>query len=177
LRLHRLQRSDYWRNDGGELDPSARIRDEAICALVGISSRVDVTDPLQRDVLRFEQREGMLRNILTREVPGRAAESGQRVLDEVLPRIGFTRDDIAAWIWHSGGRKVLEALQRQIGLDAGQLRWSADVLRELGNVSSACVYFVLEAALRGGAAPGWWWMSSFGAGFTCHGALLEVRAA
>jgi hypothetical protein len=22
--------------------------------------------------------------------------------------------------------------------------------------------------------PGLWWMSSFGAGFSCHGALLEV---
>jgi alkylresorcinol/alkylpyrone synthase len=119
----------------------------------------------------------MLRNILTREVPERAAQSAQRVVDDLLRRTGFTREDIAAWIWHSGGRKVLEALQREIGLDAGQVSYSADVLRDLGNVSSACVYFVLDAALRGGAAPGWWWMSSFGAGFTCHGALLEVRAA
>jgi len=26
----------------------------------------------------------------------------------------------------------------------------------------------------GGARRGWWWLSSFGAGFSCHGALLEV---
>jgi alkylresorcinol/alkylpyrone synthase len=24
------------------------------------------------------------------------------------------------------------------------------------------------------AEGGWWWMSSFGAGFSCHGALLAV---
>ena len=24
------------------------------------------------------------------------------------------------------------------------------------------------------APGGWWWLSSFGAGFSCHGALLEV---
>jgi alkylresorcinol/alkylpyrone synthase len=51
------------------------------------------------------------------------------------------------------------------------------VLRDYGNVSSACVYFVLKAALKDRAPPGWWWMSSFGAGFSCHGALLEVREA
>lgn len=30
-------------------------------------------------------------------------------------------------------------------------------------------------ALDLGSAPdGWWWVSSFGAGFSCHGALLRV---
>jgi alkylresorcinol/alkylpyrone synthase len=33
---------------------------------------------------------------------------------------------------------------------------------------------VLRAALDGDAPGGLWWMSSFGAGFSCHGALLEV---
>jgi alkylresorcinol/alkylpyrone synthase len=37
------------------------------------------------------------------------------------------------------------------------------------------VYFVLEAALKDQARGGWWWMSSFGAGFSCHGALLAVE--
>ena len=48
------------------------------------------------------------------------------------------------------------------------------MLRVYGNMSSAFVYFVLQAALTDNAEPGWWWMSSFGAGFSCHGALLEV---
>lgn len=135
------------------------------------------TEPRQRDALRFEQRNGMLRNVLTPEVPELAAEHAQRVLDRVLLQQGLTRESISAWIWHSGGTKVLKALERRIGLSPAQLRWSADVLREYGNVSSACVYFVLEAALADGAPPGWWWMSSFGAGFSCHGALLHVAAA
>jgi alkylresorcinol/alkylpyrone synthase len=33
----------------------------------------------------------------------------------------------------------------------------------------------LDAALADRAAGGWWWMASFGAGFTCHGALLAVE--
>ena len=42
-------------------------------------------------------------------------------------------------------------------------------------MSSAFVYFVLDAALAGKAPGPWWWLSAFGAGFSCHGALLRVR--
>ena len=57
---------------------------------------------------------------------------------------------------------------------AEAFRYSAAMLREYGNLSSAFVYFVLEAALADDAPGGWWWLSSFGAGFSCHGALLRV---
>jgi 3,5-dihydroxyphenylacetyl-CoA synthase len=133
-----------------------------------------ITDPTQRDALRFEQRGGMLRNILTLPVPRMAGEHARRVLDEVLQREDLERGEIDAWIMHAGGRKVLSELQGAIGLSAHDIRWSGDVLRQFGNLSSPFVLFVLKAALEGRASPGWWWMSSFGAGFSCHGALLRV---
>lgn len=136
-----------------------------------------IIDPALRDTLRFEQREGMLRNILMPEVPELAAAAAERVLDDVLRDHDLTRESIGSWIWHAGGRKVLEALQRRIGLEAEQVALSARVLRDYGNVSSPCVYFVLKAAIADRARAGWWWMSSFGAGFSCHGALLQVRGA
>ncbi len=122
----------------------------------------------------FEQREGMLRNILGREVPGLAAERAQELLDKVLARAGLGTGDIATWIFHAGGRDVLHALERRIGIGRDDFRYSAAMLREYGNLSSAFVYFVLEAALADDAPGGWWWLSSFGAGFSCHGALLKV---
>lgn len=69
---------------------------------------------------------------------------------------------------------MLLALERELGLNAEDFRYSAATLREYGNLSSAFVYFVLEAALADAAPAGWWWLSSFGAGFSCHGALLRV---
>jgi alkylresorcinol/alkylpyrone synthase len=131
-------------------------------------------NPDEREALRFEQRSGMLRNVLTRPVPKLAAAHAERVLDDVLGRADIDRDEIAAWVWHAGGRDVLLALRNRLGLSEEQTRYSAGVLREFGNLSSAFVYFVLEAALADRARGGWWWMSSFGAGFSCHGALLEV---
>jgi alkylresorcinol/alkylpyrone synthase len=131
-------------------------------------------EPREREALMFEQRQGMLRNILTRAVPGLAAQYAQRVLDPVLQRAGLDISQIDAWIMHAGGRDVLLSLQQRLGLNAQDLRYSAATLREYGNLSSAFVYFVLRAALADGARGGWWWLSSFGAGFSCYGALLQV---
>jgi alkylresorcinol/alkylpyrone synthase len=136
---------------------------------------VSLTNPESREALRFEHRAGMLRNVLTRAVPRLAAEHVDQVLTSALLRAGVRRKEISAWIMHAGGRDVLLALQDRLDLDSNALSYSRDALRRIGNLSSAFVYFVLDAALRDDAPGGWWWMSSFGAGFTCHGALLAVE--
>jgi predicted naringenin-chalcone synthase len=176
----------YLDNDPGVLISACLFGDGAGAAVLsreaapaGRSIRwIDSTsliEPEQRAALMFEQRGGMLRNILTREVPGLAAEYAQRVLQTVLGRAGLGAADLDAWIMHAGGRDVLQALECRLALVPDDLRYSAAMLREYGNLSSAFVYFVLEAALLDDAPGGWWWMSSFGAGFSCHGALLQVR--
>ena len=43
------------------------------------------------------------------------------------------------------------------------------------NFGGPSVFHGLEAALAESAPGGYWWMSSFGAGFSCHGALLAVE--
>src|SRR5450631_1734277 len=133
-----------------------------------------LVNPAERNALLFETQGGMLRNILTRPVPRLAADHAKQVLHMVLDEANLAPTDISAWIMHAGGRDVLIALQNKLELTIADLRYSASMLREYGNMSSAFVYFVLQAALADNAAPGWWWMSSFGAGFSCHGALLKV---
>jgi alkylresorcinol/alkylpyrone synthase len=117
----------------------------------------------------------MLRNILSPQVPGLAAEQAERVLDQVLSRAELAKRDVSAWIFHPGGRDVLAALRQRLGLSDTDLRWSAAVLNEFGNLSSASVFFVLQAAIADSAPGGFWWLSSFGAGFSGHGALLRVQ--
>ena len=136
-----------------------------------------LTNPAERQALRFEHRTGLLRNILTRQVPALAAQHAEIVLNDALNRCGVRREEIRGWILHAGGRDVLLALAERFGLRAEELKYSREALRRYGNLSSAFVYFVLDAALGAAAPGGWWWMSSFGAGFTCHGALLAVESA
>jgi alkylresorcinol/alkylpyrone synthase len=131
--------------------------------------------PEDRERLRFEQKNGLLRNILTPEVPALAAGIVGAVLSDTLARNDVARSHIKGWILHPGGRDVLLALREKMGLSSHDVRWSEGVLREHGNMSSPSVLFVLQAALADGVPGGLWWMTSFGAGFSCHGALLEVE--
>ena len=131
--------------------------------------------PDKRDTLRFGHKNGMLRNILLPEVPQIVGDEAAKLLAGALASAGVKRDRIAGWIFHAGGRDVLSALRDKVGLTESDVRHSAAVLREFGNISSPTVLFVLEAALNDTVPDGLWWMSAFGAGFSCHGALLEVK--
>lgn len=176
----------YLDNDPGVLISASLFGDGAGASILSRSAaggqrRIEwkhtgsLLDPDQRCALRFEQRDGMLRNILTRAVPQLAAKYAGEVLDCVLARARVDRTEIRAWILHAGGRDVLLALQRRFDVAEDDFRYSAAILNEYGNLSSAFVYFVLQAALADDAQGGWWWLSSFGAGFSCHGALLQVE--
>ena len=176
----------YLDNDPGVLISACLFGDGAGAAVLALEpgrvgrrmawkESTSLIEPGERRALMFEQRDGMLRNILTRAVPALAADYAQRVLGTVLERAGLNPGDVGTWLMHAGGRDVLQALEKRLELQPVDLRYSAAMLREYGNLSSAFVYFVLEAALADDAAPGWWWLSSFGAGFSCHGALLEVQ--
>ena len=121
--------------------------------------------PEKRDLLRFETRNGKLRNLLDRSVPGEAAAAVATLFaDERGARPG-------AVLVHPGGRDVLEAIEPV--LPEYSLAESRAVLQAHGNMSSPSVLFVLEEYLRhhqGG--NGDVWLASFGAGFSAHSCRL-----
>jgi alkylresorcinol/alkylpyrone synthase len=124
--------------------------------------------PEDRDKLRFEQRDGKLRNLLHRTVPGLAAGAVGRLWEERGPR------PVSRVVAHPGGRDVLEAIGRVVAPHS--LEASARTLRDFGNMSSASVLFALEETLRGPAPAqcGDFWLVSFGAGFSAHSCRLGV---
>lgn len=71
------------------------------------------------------------------------------------------------WAVHAGGRTVLDAVEQGIGLGAEALSHSRDVLREIGNVSSATLPHVL-ARLMGSGAKGPGMAMAFGPGLSAE---------
>ncbi len=128
----------------------------------------------ERETLRFSHQNGMLRNVLLPQVPEVAGEIAGKLFSESLIEAGVDRKQVTGWIMHTGGRDVILAMRKNLDLSAEDVRHSSSVLREFGNISSPTVYFVLDRALNDAVPDGLWWMSAFGAGFSCHGALLEV---
>ena len=128
--------------------------------------------PADRDRIRFELRDGKLRNLLDAAVPALAAGAVSRLLATEQARPGARA--ISRVITHPGGRDVLNALEA--ALPDYSLAASRRVLRDYGNMSSPSVLFALEEAMRDGQpdASGDWWLVSFGAGFSAHGCRFGV---
>jgi predicted naringenin-chalcone synthase len=174
----------YFDNDPGVLISACLFGDGAGAAVLSRepanSHRLEwkhcgtLLKPADRDLLRFEHRDGMLRNILTPAVPALAGLNAKRLFDDVMTEARISPSEVKAWALHPGGRDVLVALRNALELSEHDTRWSEAVLDKYGNLSSASLYFVLKTALADSAPPGYWWLSSFGAGFSCHGILLEA---
>jgi len=134
-----------------------------------------VTLPKYREQLRYTSQGGRLRNVLTRNVPVIGAKAVAQVVQRLLERHGLTQDAIDWWVVHPGGTQVLNAVQRQIGLAPERLRFSYEVFRNYGNMSSPSVMFVLDRILREAKpkAGDMGLLLSFGAGFTAFASLVE----
>lgn len=61
---------------------------------------------------------------------------------------GIDRECIRSWVCHPGGPKVLDAFEETLGLQPADLALTRRSLREVGNMSSASVLFVLEDTIR-----------------------------
>jgi len=133
------------------------------------------TLPKYREQLRYTSQGGRLRNVLTRNVPIIGAKAVAQVVRRLLDRHGLAQEAIDWWVVHPGGTQVLNAVQRQIGLAPEKLRFSYEVFRNYGNMSSPSVMFVLDRILREARPKSGdtGLLLSFGAGFTAFAALVE----
>lgn len=101
---------------------------------------------------------------LSGEVPGRiqralAIEAGRNDGGGLMR--GLRPDELAVWAVHAGGRTILDAVEKGLGLGPDALAGSRAVLNDCGNMSSATLMFVLARLLEerrrgtlGGGLPG-----------------------
>jgi alkylresorcinol/alkylpyrone synthase len=76
----------------------------------------------------------------------------RRDIDCFLSGHSLERSRIARWVAHTGGPRVLRAVEDALELPTDALRRSWRSLRQLGNLSSASVLFVLADLLEAGEA-------------------------
>jgi len=81
---------------------------------------------------------------LSPAVPDVLARHARPVVEQLLSRNGLAVEDVAGWAVHPGGRRIVEVVGEVLGLGEADLAPSYDVLRDVGNCSSATVLLVLE---------------------------------
>lgn len=131
--------------------------------------------PDTENVMGWDISESGFKIVLSARVPDMVRKHLREDLDAFLVSHDLTRRDIGGWIFHTGGPKVLEAVEDALALHNGELEISWDALRRTGNLSSASVLVVLEEVMkRRRPEPGTWSiLAAMGPGFCSEMVLLR----
>ena len=104
---------------------------------------------------------------LSGEVPGRIAAGLADETTRVALTGGVTPAAVDAWAVHAGGRSILDAVEKTLGLGSDALADSRAVLTDHGNMSSATLMFVLARMMARRPATGV--ALAFGPGLAAEG--------
>ncbi|GAC1358607.1 MAG: 3-oxoacyl-[acyl-carrier-protein] synthase III C-terminal domain-containing protein [Acidobacteriaceae bacterium] len=85
--------------------------------------------------------------VLSAEIPDIVNKYLRSNVDEFLSDNDLSVQEICSFIFHSGGPKVLEAMESSLELPPNALASSWESLRDVGNLSSASVLSVMEDCL------------------------------
>jgi predicted naringenin-chalcone synthase len=130
--------------------------------------------PEHREDIRYVYKDGRLHNQLSTALPRYVKTAVAHIVENLLKAGRLTMDDIRHWAFHTGGEKIIHAIQEGLGLSEEQLRATRAVLADYGNMSSPTVWFVLRQIIEEGMEYGdWCIMAAFGAGLSAHGYLLR----
>lgn len=109
---------------------------------------------------------------LSGQVPAEIAKAMKEAGREIT--LGEDPVTVDLWAVHPGGRTVLDAVEKGLGLGANALRHSRNVLAHYGNMSSATVMFVLASILREARSGERGCAMSFGPGVTAETMLFHA---
>uniref|UniRef100_A0ACD5Z1D1 Uncharacterized protein n=1 Tax=Avena sativa TaxID=4498 RepID=A0ACD5Z1D1_AVESA len=119
---------------------------------------------------------------LNRDVPVVISKNILSALVDAFAPMGITDWNSIFWVAHPGGAAILDMVEAQACLDKKRMRATRHILSEYGNMSSACVLFILDeirkrSAQEGMATTGegmdWGVLFGFGPGLTVETVVLR----
>ncbi len=112
-------------------------------SIVGFASRV-VTEAIDAMKFVWDDGQGKFNFILAQDIPYVVGANTEEVIDRLLGNAGLRRSEVAHWIVHSGGKKVIDSVKINLGLTTHDLRHTTSVLRDHGNMSSGSFLFSFQ---------------------------------
>ncbi|CAN1839111.1 Chalcone synthase 1 [Linum perenne] len=160
---------------GSDPDPS----EQPIFSLVSAAQTIL---PDSEGAIDGHLREAGLTFHLLKDVPGVISKNIEKSLVEAFEPIGISDWNSLFWIAHPGGPAILDQVEQKLGLKLEKLRATREVLKEYGNMSSACVLFIMDEMRRTSAVEGmstagegleWGVLFGFGPGLTVETVVLH----
>ncbi|KAL8048372.1 hypothetical protein ABFX02_07G059900 [Erythranthe guttata] len=176
----------------------ALFADGAAAVVVGSDAAAGVERPLFQIISTAQtllpESEGCIQGHLTdcgmmveleKDVPELISKYIGASLSEAFDPLGISDWNSIFWIVHPGGRAILDDVEAELALEPEKLRLSRRVLSEYGNISSACVLFIMDEMRKSSAEEGlsstgegldWGVMFGFGPGITVETVVLRSVA-
>ncbi|KAM5569818.1 polyketide synthase 5-like [Rosa sericea] len=119
---------------------------------------------------------------LLKDVPELISKNIEKCLNEAFKPLNITDWNSLFWIAHPGGPAILDQVEAKLGLKPEKLEATRHILSEYGNMTSACVLFILDEVRRKSAENGhkttgegleWGVLFGFGPGVTVDTVVLH----
>ncbi|KAJ7965547.1 Chalcone synthase [Quillaja saponaria] len=124
---------------------------------------------------------GIIFNLVDK-VPVLIGNNIENCLEEAFGSLGISNWNSLFWVAHPGGPAILNQIEEKLKLKEEKLKASRHVLSEYGNMSSACVFFILDEMRRRSKEEGkittgdgleWGVLFGFGPGLTVETIVLR----
>jgi alkylresorcinol/alkylpyrone synthase len=126
------------------------------------------------DVMGWEFQDTGFKVLFSKDIPTFINEHVKEDVTEFLAKQGLQLSDIKNFIFHPGGKKVLDAYNDALAVEGDFLHKTRKVMNENGNMSSATVLYVLEKFMSEGFEDGYGLMMAMGPGFSSEMVLLKL---
>ncbi|MDF2434183.1 MAG: alkylresorcinol/alkylpyrone synthase [Mucilaginibacter sp.] len=112
--------------------------------------------------------------LFSKDIPTFINEHIKEDITCFLTRHKLGLSDIKNFIFHPGGKKVLDAYNDALAVEGDFLQKTRQIMNDYGNMSSATVLYVLGKFIREGFEPGYGLMLAMGPGFSSEMVLLKT---
>jgi predicted naringenin-chalcone synthase len=168
------------RVDTQQIVSHALFSDAAVAAVVVPGGRgyavrevTSITDTSTADHMTWDVTDTGFRMGLSPKVPQVLSDHVRGLVDNLLARHGATLDQVDGWAVHPGGPRILNVVDRELGLPPEALAPSRATLDQHGNCSSPTVLLILDRLRQAQTPPDRIMMLAFGPGLTLYAALLD----
>ncbi|MES2810061.1 MAG: 3-oxoacyl-[acyl-carrier-protein] synthase III C-terminal domain-containing protein, partial [Bacteroidota bacterium] len=126
------------------------------------------------DVMGWDFKDTGFKVLFSKDIPTFIHENVKHDITEFLGKQNLNLSDIKNFIFHPGGKKVLDAYTDALGVEGDFLNQTRTVMNDNGNMSSATVLYVLERFMSEGFEDGYGLMMAMGPGFSSEMVLLRM---
>jgi alkylresorcinol/alkylpyrone synthase len=127
------------------------------------------------EVMGWDFREDGFKVVFSKDIPTFINQNINKDIEDFLAKHDLQLGDIKNFIFHPGGKKVLDAYADALQIEGDFLKNTREVMNDNGNMSSVTVLYVLEKFIATGFEDGYGLMLAMGPGFSSEMVLLDMK--